>query len=146
MEIKISSDEYFDFQDHHAEQAVRIAALESEVATLKEDCDYWKRRALKAEGEKAAKEAANTTARERYIVIPVRTMTNILEKIHNVKISAIFAFLLQKMLPSDAVEDSKAIADAVPIAGLPTITFTADGDINVEGNLNDIHDNDKVNI
>ena len=150
MEIKISSDECFDFQKRYAEQAVRIVSLESEVATLKNDCDYWKQRALKAEGEAATKEAAkgaaNTTARERYIVISVNAIANILGKIHNVKISAIVAFLMQKMLPNDAVEDSKAIADAVPIAGLPTISLTADGDINVEGNLNDIHDNDEVNI
>lgn len=146
MEIKISTDECLDFQKRYAEQAVKIVALESEVATLKKDCDYWKQRALKAEAGESAKLSANVPARERYIMIPVNAIANILGKIHNVKISAIVAFLLQKMLPKDAVEDSRAIADAVPIAGLPNISLTAEGDIKVEGNLNDIHDNDEVNI
>ena len=146
MEIKISPDECLDFQKRYAEQAVKIVALESEVAMLKKDCDYWKQRALRLEAEAVAKRSENTPVQERYIIIPVKAIASILGKIHNVTISAIVAFLMQKMLPKDAFEDSKAIADAVPMPSLPNISLTAEGDIKIEGNLNDIHDNDKVNI
>ena len=61
--------------------------------------------------------------------------------------NAILAFVIQKTLHrDDNSTDSGSIADLVSLPQLPTISLTADGNIEVEGNWNDIHHNGKVNL
>ena len=150
MNITISTDEYMKIQQSQSSKDVLIAQLEAQVADMKNDCDYWKNRALKAEeiqkvesnGEKEVKKDSG-----KFIVISVERLKAIFSKIHDLSILAILAFVIQKTLHrDDNSTDSGSIADLVSLPQLPTISLTADGNIEVEGNWNDIHHNGKVNL
>lgn len=150
MDITISTDEYMKIQQSQSAKDVRIAQLESQVADMKNDCDYWKNRALKAEemlkvedmGEKEEKKGSG-----KFIVLSVDRLKSILSKIHNLNILAVVALVMQKALHRDANStDGGSIADIVSMPQIPTISLTAEGDIEVEGNWNDIHHNDNVKI
>jgi hypothetical protein len=116
-------------------------------------------RALKAEDVLKTEEALNVkmvmdsaTEREQsssggVIVLSVELLKAILAKIHNLHILAVIALVLQKALHRKAsAEESRQIAEMVPLPNLPSINLTANGDIDVEGDWNDVHDNANVNL
>ena len=149
MDITISTEELMQIQQSQNAKAIRIDKLEAQVADMKNDCDYWKSRALKAEAmlklehqgeENAGKESG------KFIVLSVELLKSVLSKIHNLNILAVISLVIQKTLHHDATaEDKCVISDLVPLPHLPTISLTADGDIQVDGDWNDIHDNNNVN-
>jgi hypothetical protein len=143
--MNISADEFLTLQGGMSAKDVRIAQLEKQVEQLTKERDLWQARALQSESDKSTMDGV--TVHSRFIVISRQKLKALVDKIHDVKLLAFVAFLLQKVLPNDAsADDCKAIADIIPLPHLPQLTLNADGDINVDGNWNDIHDNKEVNI
>lgn len=141
--MNISPDEFMALQGGMSAKDVRIAQLEEQVAQLTKERDLWRMRALKT-GDPTVE---SVSVCNRFIVISRQKLATLLTRIHDVKQLAFIAFVLQKVLPNEAsAEDSKAIADIIPLPHLPQLTLTADGDINVEGDWNDVHDNKNVNF
>jgi hypothetical protein len=150
MDITISTDEYMKIQQSQSAKDVRIAQLEVQVTDMKNDCDYWKDRALKAEEILKAENMGEKEERKdprKFIVLSVERLKAVFSKIHNLSILAVAAFVIQKALHRDASStDNGSIADIVSMPQIPTISLTAEGDIEVEGNWNDIHHNNNVNL
>lgn len=141
--MNISTDEFLALQGGMSAKDVRIAQLEKQVEQLTKERDLWQARALQS--DKSTMDGV--TVHSRFIVISRQKLKALVDKIHDVKLLAFVAFLLQKVLPNEAsADDCKAIADIIPLPHLPWLTLNADGDINVGGNWNDIHDNGEVNI
>lgn len=143
--MNISADEFLTLQGGMSAKDVRIAQLEKQVEQLTKERDLWQARALQSESDKSMMDGV--TVHSRFIVISRQKLKALVDKIHDVKLLAFVAFFLQKVLPNEAsADDCKVIADIIPLPHLPRLTLNADGDINVGGNWNDIHDNGDVNI
>lgn len=142
--MNISPDEFMSLQGGMSAKDVRIAQLEEQVAQLTKERDLWQARALQS-GRSMMDDGV--PGRSRFIVISSQKLRALVDKIHDLKLLSFVAFLLQKVLPNEAsAEDCKAIADIIPMPHLPQLTLNAEGDIHVDGDWNDIHDNNKVNI
>ena len=141
--MNISVDELMSLQGGLSAKDVRIAQLEEEVARLKEENDQLRARAL----ECGAKIDEGQDDKDGLFTISLKRLKAAAEKIHDLKILAVIAFILQKVLPNDNMaEKCRMIAEIVPLPLLPSLTLTAEGDLKVEGDLNDIHDNTNVNV
>ena len=141
--MNISPDEFMTLQGGMSAKDVRIAQLEEQVAQLTKERDLWQSRAMQSGQPKVD----GGPACSRLIVISLQKLKALVGKIHDVKLLAFVAFFLQKVLPNEAsADDCKAIADIIPLPHLPQLTLNADGDINVDGNWNDIHNNNEVNL
>lgn len=141
--MNISPDEFMSLQDGMSAKDVRIAQLERQVEQLTEERDLWQARALKS----GKPMVDGVPVRSRFIIISRQKLKTLVDRIQDVKLLAFVAFLLQKVLPNEAsADDCKAIADIIPMPHLPQLTLNAEGDIHVDGDWNDIHDNNKVNI
>lgn len=142
--MNISPDEFMTLQGGMSAKDVRIAQLEEQVAQLTKERDLWQARALQS-GKSTMD--GGVPGRSRFIVISSQKLRALVDKIHDLKLLAFVAFLLQKVLPNEAsADDCKAIADIISMPHLPQLTLNAEGDIHVDGDWNDIHDNNKVNI
>lgn len=159
MDITISTEEFMELQQGISAKDVEIAKLKDQVAQREEERDLWKARALKAEEILKTEEALNVdmvidsaTDKEKsesggVIVLSVGLLKAVLAKIHNLHILAILALILQKALHRKATaEESRQIADLVPLPELPPIHISAEGDVDVNGNWTDIHDNTNVKL
>jgi hypothetical protein len=115
------------------------------VAQLKTERDLWKERVLAYEGKEFSLE--KVPEKNKFIVISQHKLRSLLEKIRNVKVLSLVAFVLQKALPNEAdAEEYKALSEVMPVPELPNLSLTADGDIEVNGDWNDVHDNEAVNF
>ena len=47
---------------------------------------------------------------------------------------------------SRLARSTKQLCEIIPLPNLPRLTLTANGDINVNGNYNEVHDNEEVNF
>lgn len=159
MDITISTEEFMKLQQGISAKDVEIAKLKEQVAQREEERDLWKDRALKAEEILKTEEALNVdmvmdSATEKdksesggVIVLSVELLMAILAKIHNLHILAVITLILQKALHRKATaEESRQIADLVPLPELPPIHISAEGNVDVNGNWTDIHDNSNVNL
>jgi len=143
--MNLTPDEFLNLQSGMSAKDVRIAQLEAEVAQLKTERDLWKERALAYEGKEFSSE--KVPEKNKFIVISQHKLRSLLEKIRNVKILSLVAFVLQKALPNEAdAEEYKALSEVMPVPELPNLSLTADGDIKVSGDWNDVHDNEAVNF
>ena len=143
--MNLTPDEFLNLQSGMSAKDVRIAQLEAEVAQLKTERDLWKERVLAYEGKEFSSE--KVPEKNKFIVISQQKLRTVLEKIRNVKILSQVAFVLQKALPNEAdAEEYKALSEVMPVPELPNLSLTADGDIRVSGDWNDVHDNEAVNF
>ena len=141
--MQFSTEEFMTLHDKLTAEELEIARLKEQVAQLTKERDYWQSRALKSGMSKVD----GVSVRSRFIVISRQKLKALVDKIQDVKLLAFVSFFLQKVLPNEAsADDCKAIADIIPLPHLPQLTLNADGDINVEGNWNDVHDNKDVNF
>ena len=143
--MNLTPDEFMNLQSGMGAKDVRIAQLEAEVAQLKSERDLWKERALAREGMEFSPE--KVSGKNKFIVISQQKLRAVLQKIHNVKVLSLVAFVLQKALPNEAnAEEYKTVSEVMPVPELPNLSLTADGDIKVSGDWNDVHDNEAVNF
>ncbi len=143
--MNLTPEEFLNLQSGMSAKDVRIAQLEAEVAQLKSERDLWKERTLAYEGAEFSSE--KVPGKKKFIVISQQKLRALLQKIHNVKILSLVAFVLQKALPNEADADEyKAVSEVMPVPELPNLSLTADGDIKVSGDWNDVHDNEAVNF
>ena len=141
--MQFSTEEFMTLHDKLTAKELEIARLKEQVAQLTKERDYWQSRALKSGMSKVD----GVSVRSRFIVISRQKLKALVDKIQDVKLLAFVSFFLQKVLPNEAsADDCKAIADIIPLPHLPQLTLNAEGDINVEGDWNDVHDNKDVNF
>lgn len=143
--MNLTPEEFLNLQSGMGAKDVRIAQLEAEVAQLRSERDLWMERALACERTDSSSE--KVLGKKIFIVISQQKLRALLQKIHNVKILSLVAFVLQKALPNEADADEyKAVSEVMPVPELPNLSLTADGDIKVSGDWNDVHDNEAVNF
>ena len=141
--MQFSIDEFMSLHDKLAAKELEIARLTEKVAQLTEERDYWQARAFASDDKKGK----HRKSAGQVIVFSVKKLKGVLSKIHDVRILSVVAFVLQKALPKEsAAEGCKQLTDIVPLPQLPSLTMRADGDLNVEGDWNDVHDNKEVNF
>lgn len=141
--MQFSTEEFMTLHDKLTAEELEIARLKEQVAQLTKERDYWQSHALKSGMSKVD----GVSVRSRFIVISRQKLKALVDKIQDVKLLAFVSFFLQKVLPNEAsADDCKAIADIIPLPHLPQLTLNAEGDINVEGDWNDVHDNKDVNF
>ena len=146
IEMNISTDEFMSLQQGMSSKDVEIERLKAKVASLEDERDLWKMRALQQAPPEAAQEVCACCG-GNLIVISTQKLRALFQKLRDAKLLSVLAFVLQKVLPSWAsANDYMAIAELVPVPSPPGLTVTAEGDINVEGDWNDVHDNGKVVI
>ncbi len=160
MDVTLSTKEFMELQQCMTAKDIEIVRLKEQIAQSKAECDLWKSRALNAEAILQAdkdgldvEEIVNAVSGERkmgsggVIVLSIELLKSVLAKIHNLKILAVIGLVLQKTLHRGAsAEESRQIAEMIPLPELPSIKLTAEGDIDVEGDWNDIHNNGNVQL
>ena len=144
--MDVTTDEFFSLQQGMSAKDVEIVRLKEQVAQLTDERDMWMARALQRDAEQADADVDKQHS-GKFIVLSVELLKTVLSKIHNLNILSVVALVLQKALHRDATaEESRSIVEIVPLPPLPTISLTANGDIDVKGNWNDIHNNYNVNL
>lgn len=152
MDVRITTEEFLKLQQDMSRKDVEIERLKEQVATLEEERDLWRARALAAGdglGQQQAEGAGERPGRRatRYIILSAMKLRSVLEKVQDVKVISVVAFVLLKALPKGATaEEAQCITETVPLPERPNLTLTAEGDLRVEGNWNDVHDNHAVNF
>ncbi|MBP3789603.1 MAG: hypothetical protein J6I52_08285 [Prevotella sp.] len=150
--MEITPQEFMNLQSGISAKDVLIAKLRDELEQTKADRDVWKERAqaaCAAERAACAEEGACAEGhrKEGVVVLSVALLKSILAKIHNLHILAVIALVLQRALHRGAsAEERCSISELVPLPELPSISLTANGDIDVKGDWMDIHDNGNVKL
>lgn len=158
MDVTLSTQEFMELQQRMTDKDIEIVRLKEQIAQSKSECDLWKTRAQNAESRLQAdrnglEEKVNAVQDGKkmgaggVIVLSIERLKSIVVRIHNLKILAVLALVLQKALHRGAsAEESRQIAEMIPLPELPSIKLTAEGDIEVEGDWNDVHDNSHVQL
>lgn len=129
-----------------AAQDERIATLEGELDSSKKDAEYWRRSCERAETMKAASEMENLYLKN-YFMLSLERIRAFVERLKSIDHWAFLRTFMQWALPEELQAKELPLIDKVmpmPQPQKPSVTVTAEGDVNVEGNYNDVHDNDKV--
>ena len=135
--------EFFSLQQSLNEREKHIAKLESELARMKEERDAWQARA----NNSRALTMNKTTGDGDLIVVSRQKLKSILSKLSDAKELGLLLYVFQKIVPDcTSAEERKAIIELFPEPSSMQPVITAEGDLKVEGNWNDIHDNHEVNI
>ena len=141
--MSFTLEEAMSLHDRLTPKELEIARLKESEAKLIKERDYWQARALEAEGKKDKERKS----KGRFIVISAEKLKKVLSTIHNVNILSLVFLVLHKSFPNDSsAEDTKQLCEIIPLPNLPRLTLTANGDINVNGNYNEVHDNEEVNF
>ena len=140
--MSFTLEEAMDLHERLTPKELEIARLKESEAQLKKERDYWQARALEAEGKKDKERKS-----KGFIVISAKRLKKVLSTIHNVNILSVVFLVLHKSFPKDSsAEDTKQLCEIIPLPNLSPLTLTANGDINVNGNYNEVHDNEEVNF
>jgi uncharacterized coiled-coil protein SlyX len=129
-----------------AAQDERIATLEGELDSSKKDAEYWRQSCERAETMKAASEMENLYLKN-YFMLSLERIRAFVERLKSIDHWAFLRTFMQWALPEELQAKELPLIDKVmpmPQPQKPSVTVTAEGDVNVEGNYNDVHDNDKV--
>ena len=123
---------------------------DAELERMRRDCDYWKKRALEAEQQlKLFEQMPLDDARKerpRFLLLSIEKLKTIASKISDAGLLSCLGWLLPKCLADKSPEESySVISEAIPLPS-PTLSLTAQGDVHVAGDLNDVHDNTAVNF
>lgn len=137
--MTLTTDDFFKIQAELSAKDVQIAMLQREVDRLTE------------ENQRLARNAAAQQPAERpdgqYITLDIEAVCRVLRGLPNVQLITFLYAALRKMLPADAPpEVIRQITDSVSLTVSPGVNITAEGDVNVAGNLNHVHDNEQVNL
>ena len=135
--------EFFSFQEKLNDKDKQIAQLQTELARMKEERDAWQIRA----NNSRALTMNKTTGDGDLIVVSRHKLKSILSKLSDAKELGLLLYVFQKIVPDcTSAEERKAITELFPEPSSMQPVITAEGDLKVEGNWNDIHDNHEVNI
>jgi uncharacterized coiled-coil protein SlyX len=129
-----------------AAQDERIKTLEGELDSSKKDAEYWRQSCERAETMKAASEMENLYLKN-YFMLSLERIRAFVERLKSIDHWAFLRTFMQWALPEELQAKELPLIDKVmpmPQPQKPSVTVTAEGDVNVEGNYNDVHDNDKV--
>lgn len=149
MDVRITTEEFLRLQQDMSSKDMEIVRLKERVAALEEERDQWRVRALatqvgpEPQEDEAGREGAKGGL--RYIVLSAMKLRSVLEKIQDVNVLSVVTFVLQKALPKGTTaEEVQNIAEVVPLPERASLKLTAEGDVHVEGDWNDVHDNGTV--
>ena len=124
----------------------RIATLEGELDSSKKNAEYWRQSCERAETMKAASEMENLFLKN-YFMLSLERIRAFVERLKSIDHWAFLRTFMQWALPEELQAKELPLIDKVmpmPQPQKPSVTVTAEGDVNVEGNYNDVHDNNTV--
>lgn len=131
MQISLTLEELMKLQQSLSQKDIEIALLKREVEELRNKVGA----------------AGNAPADGKFITFNVDHVCEVLEGLRGKPGWVSFLYLaLQKMMPDGMpVLASQRMQAAASLESLP-INLMASGDIRIDGNYNNIHDNDSVNL
>lgn len=125
--------------------AQRIADLERQNEELRKDAAYWRQRCEKSEAMMVASEMQNLLLKN-YFMLSLEKIKAFVEKLRSIDRWAFLRTFMQWAMPEELLTKEMPMIDKV--MPMPQdkawVNIEQAGDINVDGNFNDVHDNDKV--
>ena len=123
---------------------------DAELEGIRRERDYWKKRAMEAEQQLELFEQTplddTRKERSRFLLLSIEKLKTLASKITDVRLLSCLGWLLPKCLADKSSEGADSlISEAIPLPS-PALSLTAQGDVHVAGDLNDVHDNTAVNF
>lgn len=137
--MQLTTDELLTIHTQLSDKEMQIARLQNEVKRLTEENERLRQNALQQQ--------VTMQGGPQFIILKLDKVCRVLRNLKDTRMVSFIYTALQKMLPSDTTPEAiRQITDSVSLEVLPLVNLTTDGDINVAGNLNNIHDNEQVNF
>ena len=137
--MQLTTDELLTIHTQLSDKEMQIARLQNEVKRLTEENERLRQNALQQQ--------VTMQGGPQFIILKLDKVCRVLRNLKDTRMVSFIYTALQKMLPSDTTPEAiRQITDSVSLEVLPLVNLTSDGDINVAGNLNNIHDNEQVNF
>ena len=137
--MQLTTDELLTIHTQLSDKEMQIAKLQNEVKRLTEENERLRQNALQQQ--------VTMQGGPQFIILKLDKVCRVLRNLKDTRMVSFIYTALQKMLPSDTTPEAiRQITDSVSLEVLPLVNLTTDGDINVAGNLNNIHDNEQVNF
>lgn len=137
--MQLTTDELLTIHTKLSDKEMQIVRLQNEVKRLTEENERLRQNALQQQ--------VTMQGGTQFIILKLDKVCRVLRNLKDTRMVSFIYTALQKMLPSDTTPEAiRQITDSVSLEVLPLVNLTADGDINVAGNLNNIHDNEQVNF
>lgn len=130
--MQLSTEEYLTLQGTMSRKDVDNALLQKEIERL---TDEVKR--LTEENERLRVRPADAspqpTERPGYVLLSIEAICKLFRSLRNVELVSFLYFVFSKIMPPDAM---KLITDAASLEASPTLSITAEGDVNVDKLVN----------
>ena len=124
--------------DKYAQIALQAKQIEEQAALIKkltEERDMWKTRAIEHKSD------------SDLIVISTTKLSCLFSRIRSIEMKGMLISVIQALLPNNtSSEIYKLISQISPLKDDPQIKIDAKGDVKVDGDYNDIHDNYNVSL
>ena len=137
--MQLSTDEFFNIQSQLSAKDIQIAGLQREVDRLTKENERLRQNTLSP--------SAGMQAGSQFIILSLDKVCRVLRNLSDVRLISFLFTALRKMMPADASPEAiRQITDSISLDTAPAINISAEGDVNVAGNLNHVHDNEQVNF
>ena len=131
MQISLTLEELMKLQQSLSQKDIEIALLKKEVEELRNKVGT----------------SENAPTDGQFITLKLDNVCKVIEKMKgNPGWMFFFCYFLRQMMPEGMPALASKRIDAVASLEGPSINFTTSGDIRIDGNFNNIHDNDSVNL
>ena len=132
--------------EKYAQIAMQAKQIEEQAALIKkltEERDMWKTRAIES-CKDAGTEHKNDSD---LIVISTTKLSCLFSRIRSIEMKGMLISVIQALLPNNtSSEIYKLISQISPLKDDPQIKIDAKGDVKVDGDYQDIHDNYNVSL
>ena len=144
--MQLSLEEFSNIEDKIVSPKVESAMLKLKLEQARKDLQKAKKECKRLQQKiSCMEEKVPSGMGDEYVLISITKLRKFLGGIKNVGLVSFVVYVLQKILPQNTdASVLKRITDAAPDQILTDIHITADGDVNVQGNLNMVHDNQNV--
>ena len=137
--MQLSTDEFFNIQSQLSAKDIQIAGLQREVDRLTKENERLR--------QHACTPSAGMQTGSQFIILSLDKVCRVLRNLSDVRLISFLFTALRKMMPADASPEAiRQITDSISLDTAPAINISAEGDVNVAGNLNHVHDNEQVNF
>ena len=137
--MQLTTDELLNIHTQLIDREMQIARLQNEVKRLTEENERLRQNALQ---QQVALQGGT-----QFIILKLDKVCRVLRNLKDTRMVSFIYTALQKMLPADTTPEAmRQITDSISLEVTPLINLNTDGDINVAGNLNHVHDNKQVNL
>lgn len=130
--MQLSTEEFLTLQDSIIRKGTDNVLLQREIERLTGEVKRLSEENDRLRGCQAG--ASPAEARNPgYVLLSIDAICNLFRSLRNVKFVSFLYFVFSKIMPPDAMQ---RISDAASLETMPTLSITADGDVNVDKLVN----------